>query len=167
MRSRRHRGGRTIPIALAAASLHAGRHCTIANICRLPIFIRADPPPPAEAEQQVHNAGNSHLIRAILLSLSLVCFAAAIVAAVLDVTRSIADSGLVATSLASDWNRLSPDSLAGLQGWISENLHPYVWDPLATKLLAAPTWAIFAVLALILAIAARRRRRRFQELFEA
>jgi hypothetical protein len=121
----------------------------------------------AEREDWRCNAGNKLLIRAIFLSLSLVCFAVAIVAAVLDVTRSIADSGLVTTSLAADWNRLSPDSLAGLQDWISGNLHPFVWDPLAVHLLAAPTWAIFLVLALALAVLARRRRRRFQELFEA
>jgi ABC-type Fe3+ transport system permease subunit len=118
-------------------------------------------------ETRTANCRKNALIRTLIRSFSLVCFAAAIVAAVLDATRSIADSRLVTTSLAADWNHVSPRSLENLESWTIETLHPYLWDPILVNLLAAPTWAVFTVLALLFAFLARRRRRRWQEMFEA
>lgn len=107
------------------------------------------------------------LLRTLLRMLSLVLFAVAMVAAILDVTRSIADSQLVLTPLVDDWNRLNPQSLIAVQTWTTETLHRFVWDPVLVTLLRMPSWTFFALLAVLFALAARRRRSRWQENFGA
>lgn len=107
------------------------------------------------------------MLRAIAKALCLVCFAIAFIAAILDVTRSIADSSWVMTPFLSDWQRLNADSLAETGAFISQSLHEALWDPVLVTLLSIPTWALFAGLAVLLALAARRRRSRWQENFGA
>jgi len=106
------------------------------------------------------------MLKGIFRIVSLVCLAVALVAGVLDLTRSIADSGLVLTPLHVDWARFSAGSLDATRSLIEQYLHPYLWDPVFTTLLRAPTWAVFALLSLVFGLAARRNRRRWQENFE-
>ena len=105
------------------------------------------------------------MLRVIFRAISLTCLAVALVAGVLDLTRSIADSSLVMTPLYSDWGRFSPDSLAWLKTATEQSLSALVWDPVLVTLLKAPTWAVFAVLSLLFGLLVRRRRRRWQENF--
>ncbi|MCG6856674.1 MAG: hypothetical protein LJE67_01250 [Salaquimonas sp.] len=107
------------------------------------------------------------MLRAIFRAISLVCLAIALVAGVLDITRSIADSHLVLTPLYADWSRFSQDSLVGLKTVIEQNLFPFVWDPVFATILKSPTWSIFGILSILFAVAARRRRRPWQENFLA
>ena len=44
-------------------------------------------------------------------------------------------------------------------GAVGRATHPLVWEMGVRKLLAVPTWAVFAVLGLLCAYAGRRRRR--------
>lgn len=107
------------------------------------------------------------MLRAIFRMASLVCLAVALVSGVLDVTRSIADQQMVLTPLIADWVRFSPDSLATTREFVVSNLHPWLWTPAMETVLRAPTWSVFAVLAILFGMGARRRRRRWQENFGA
>ena len=106
------------------------------------------------------------MLKAIFRAVSLVCLAVALVAAVLDLTRSIADSSLVLTPFYVDWARFSPASLDLTRRFLEQYAHPFAWDPVFVTLLTAPTWVIFAVFAVLFGMAARRRPRRWQENFE-
>ena len=106
------------------------------------------------------------MLKAMFRAVSLVCLAVALVAAVLDVTRSIADTSVVFTPLYVDWARFSPGTLDTTRNFLERYIHAYAWDPAFVTLLRAPTWAVFVVLAILFAMAARRRSRRWQENFE-
>lgn len=99
------------------------------------------------------------MLNAIFRLISLVFLALTLVAAVLDVSRSIADSRLRVTPLIDDWNRFTPDSLEATQKLFAEYLPAAAWDPVFLTLISAPSWAIFAILSILFAMAARRRRR--------
>ncbi|MCB1462775.1 MAG: hypothetical protein KDJ90_10215 [Nitratireductor sp.] len=107
------------------------------------------------------------MLRAIFRAISLVCLATALVAGVLDITRSIADSRIVLTPLHVDWARFGESSLASLKAIVEQSLHPLVWDPALVTLLKSPTWAIFGILSVLFGLLARRRRRPWQENFLA
>lgn len=95
----------------------------------------------------------SFLARAV----GLVLLAVAVVSAVLDLTRTVAASALVATPLGESWSAVSPGTRALAQEAVSERLAPFVWDGPVTWLLALPTWAVFGALAVLLLWAGRRR----------
>ncbi len=114
-----------------------------------------------------HHESRFDMLGLIFRLASLVCFAIALIAGVLDLTRSIADKALVLTPLHTDWLQYSPDSLALLREFVTTNLHPYLWSPVIETVLSVPTWAIFALFAVIFAMAVRSRRRRWQENFSA
>ena len=106
------------------------------------------------------------MLKAIFRAVSLVCLAVALVSAVLDVTRSIADSAVVMTPLHVDWARFSPGSLDLMRTFLEQYVHAYAWDPIFVTLLTAPTWLIFVLFSILFGVAARRRPRRWQENFE-
>ncbi len=106
------------------------------------------------------------MLNAIFRISSFLCLAVALVAGVLDLTRSIADKTVVVTRLQSDWQHFSPDSLESVQEALTQ-IHPWLWSPGFVTLLSAPSWAVFALLSFIFAMAVRRRRRRWQENFGA
>jgi hypothetical protein len=90
------------------------------------------------------------MIRLIFRLLALAALSVAAIMAVLDATRSIAQSALVLTPLADSWAFASPATLTALRDWVVVNLHPLVWDPLAASLLGLPGFVIFAALAFLL-----------------
>jgi len=106
------------------------------------------------------------MLKAFSRLLSLTSLATALVAAVLDMTRSIANSRIVFTPLSIDWTHVSDTSLSSVRDFMLANLPGFVWDPIFTAILNAPTWSVFGILALIFGILARQRRRRWQENFE-
>jgi hypothetical protein len=89
------------------------------------------------------------IIRFVLRALSVIALAAATILAVLDATRTVAASKLVLTSLRQSWTDISPSSLAAAQHAITGHA-PWLWDPVATTILALPDFLIFLVLALVL-----------------
>ena len=73
----------------------------------------------------------------------------AMVAAVIDATKSLAGGGdWVVTPLLSQWASLSPETLAAVKSTVESNLGSYAWDPFFTEILNTPTWALFGVLGL-------------------
>jgi len=85
--------------------------------------------------------------------------AAAIVAFVIDGTKSIAESSLILTPLGQTWFELHPASLSVLQAVIQRYLHPLIWDPVIQFILTMPTWTVTGILGLLLLSLGRRRKR--------
>lgn len=105
------------------------------------------------------------MLRGLFRILSLLCLAMALVSGVLDLSRSIADSAVILTPLHVDWERTNPDSLELVRSFFAERLYPFFWDPVFVTVLKSPTWAVFALLAILFSFGARNRRRRWQESF--
>jgi len=101
------------------------------------------------------------MFKIILRILALFALAMALITAVLDITRSIADSKLIMTPLGLDWFNLSPRSLNTAQATIQDYVHPYLWDPVIQNILLAPSWFVFGALWFLLALAGRRRKGRW------
>src|SRR4029078_10424695 len=75
----------------------------------------------------------------------------AMVAAVVDATKSLAGGGAwVVTPMVAQWQALKANSLAAPKACISTNLGPFVWDPVMTPILHAPTWVVFGILGVLL-----------------
>ncbi len=85
----------------------------------------------------------------------------AVAAAVLvwDVVLWADAASFRATALGQHWYDLDRATLGGLQVVIERYIWPPLWKPVAWTL-QQPTWAVFGVLGLVLAIGLRRRRRR-------
>ena len=107
------------------------------------------------------------MFKSILRILALFALAMALITAVLDITRSIADSALIMTPLGLDWFNLSPATLRMAQATVQDYLHPYLWDPVIQNILLAPSWFIFGVLWFLLARAGRRHKSRWQDRYSA
>lgn len=86
--------------------------------------------------------------------------AAALVALVIDGTKSIADSALVTTSVAEYFLRFSPTTLQRLEFGVQNNLGaPWLWDTVFVNLLSWPAFAVLAAIGFLLMLIGRRRKR--------
>ena len=86
--------------------------------------------------------------------------AVAVIMAVLDVTRTVAASRLVITSLGASWRGVSPATLEQVQSFVMENAHPLIWNPVMTFILDLPGFLVFGVLAFLLYAIGHRPERR-------
>jgi hypothetical protein len=85
--------------------------------------------------------------------------AGALIAAIIDAARSIAASALVTTAFGQHFQQLAPALLQRLEFGVSNNLGaPWLWDAVFVNILSWPTFAVFAILALIFLIIGRRKR---------
>lgn len=100
------------------------------------------------------------MFRFLFRLVAVFALAVAVVMAVIDATRSIAASAWVTTPLMESWRAFSPDTLAAAEELTREATLPELWDPVAVTVLAAPGFAVFAALALILYLIGRRPERR-------
>jgi hypothetical protein len=75
----------------------------------------------------------------------------AMVAAVVDATKSLAGGGAwVVTPMGEQWQALSPETLRNAKAAIEINVGPFLWDPVMTTVLHAPTWVVFGILGVLL-----------------
>ena len=75
----------------------------------------------------------------------------AMVAAVVDATKSLAGGGAwVVTPMGEQWQALSPETLQDVKAAIETNVGPFLWDPVMTTILHAPTWVVFGILGVLL-----------------
>jgi MYXO-CTERM domain-containing protein len=82
----------------------------------------------------------------------------AMVAAVMDATKSLAGGGeWIVTPLLEQWASLSPATLAAVKAVVEANVGSFFWDPVLTEILKSPTWGVFGVLGLLLYWVGRRR----------
>jgi len=85
-------------------------------------------------------------------------FLIAVMAAVNDVTRSLAADRPVMVSTYEHWDKLAPVTLAAARASVEKRTHPLVWSWGLAPLLQLPAWGLFGLLGLVCAWAGRRRR---------
>lgn len=100
------------------------------------------------------------MIRALFRLLSMIALAVAVIMAVLDATRSIAADRLVLTPLGESWGSVSPQTLESTKALLRSIAPDAAAEAILTQLLAAPGFAVVAVVSLIFHVIGRRRRRR-------
>jgi hypothetical protein len=99
------------------------------------------------------------MIKSLLRFLAGVFLLVAVIAAVNDVTRSMAAGARVPpVTTYEHWSRLAPVTLAAARGSVQRKTHPMVWDPVLVSILQLPTWGLFGLVGVLLAYAGRRRR---------
>jgi len=96
-----------------------------------------------------HQKEARKLFHFLFRALGMIVLAFAVITAVLDLTRSIAASSLVMTPFWQLWSGVSASSFNNVQAVVEANLHPVVWDPVMTTLLALPGWALLWLIAMI------------------
>ena len=88
--------------------------------------------------------------------------AGALVALVIDATKTIAASALTITPLGLAWQTLAPVTLASAHAFVEQKIEPsvghWVWDPAIQWLLLLPTWVVLGALGFLLTYLGRRRR---------
>lgn len=97
------------------------------------------------------------MIRFLSRFLGLWILAAGFVFLVYDGTKSIAGNAVFITRLADTWNAVHSSSLQSLQPLIEDHV-AWLWDPVFTSLLNAPTWAVFGVLGALLILLGRKKK---------
>ena len=90
-------------------------------------------------------------------SLGITLLALAVVLAVLDLTRSVAGSRIIVTSLDTTWTATSPGTRTSAQSSV-EGVLGDVGGSVLTGVLALPGWLLVLTLALLLLWIGRRRR---------
>ena len=90
--------------------------------------------------------------------------AGALVALVIDATKSIAASALAVTPLGLAFYSLTPTTLLYVQEFVQQQIEPYVggwlWDPFIQWILLLPAWAVLGAIGFLLTYLGRRRRMR-------
>ncbi|SHF67431.1 hypothetical protein SAMN02745157_2715 [Kaistia soli DSM 19436] len=90
----------------------------------------------------------------------LFALAGAVIALVVDGTKSIAASALVLTPLSEAWLAVNSVSLGRAESFIEGHLGRFAWEPLATALLGLPVWLVFGAIGALLLLAVRPARLR-------
>jgi hypothetical protein len=99
------------------------------------------------------------VLRFLVRAVGLIALAAAFAAAVIDGTRSIANSEVSLTPLGAALGQLAPAKLAQLPA-LAARISPKLWDPVLIHVLWVPTSLALAVVGFVLmALAAPRRQR--------
>ena len=90
--------------------------------------------------------------------------AGALVALVIDGTKTIVASALTMTPLGLAWFSISPSGLMQTQEFVQRRIESYIghwlWDPLIQWILMAPTWVGLGIFGAWLVYMGRRRRAR-------
>jgi hypothetical protein len=88
--------------------------------------------------------------------------AGALVAFVIDATKTIAASALTVTPLGEAWSTLSLTSVMSVQTFVQQQIEPtngrWLWDTVIQWILLSPTWAVLGLLGFLLTYLGRRRR---------
>jgi hypothetical protein len=97
------------------------------------------------------------MIRFLSRFIGLWILAAGFVFLVYDGTKSIAGNAIFITRLKDSWYAIHAASLASLEPVVKE-VSPWLWDPVITSVLVAPTWSVLGVLGAILILLGRRKK---------
>jgi hypothetical protein len=88
--------------------------------------------------------------------------AGALVALVIDATRTIASSSLTMTPLGLAWANLSQSSLMSAQEFVQQRVEAYIghwlWDPVIQSILLLPSWVVLGAAGFLLTWLGRPRR---------
>lgn len=88
--------------------------------------------------------------------------AGALVALVVDGTKTIAAASLTVTPLGQSWYSISPSTLIAAQSFVQQKVEAvighWLWDPLIVWILLLPTWLVLGVIGTWLVYLGRKRR---------
>ena len=98
------------------------------------------------------------MIRFLFRFIGLFVLAGAFIAFIYDGTKTIAGNNVYVTKLGDTWNAIHSTSLQLVQPAIEHRV-PWLWDPIAVNVLAAPTWLVLAVLGALLILIGRKKKR--------
>jgi hypothetical protein len=101
------------------------------------------------------------MIRLFFRFIALLSLAGAVVAAVVDSSRSIAASALSLTSFGEVWSGFAPDSLGRMQEIGPQYLGASVWSAISNFILAMPTVAILMFFAILFYAIGYKRQSRY------
>ena len=105
------------------------------------------------------------MFRTLARFIGLLFLVLAVITAVLDMTRTIANSALTTTALGLEWFEFHSASLNNFQVGIERHLGaPWLWSVIQNILLL-PSWGVFFVLALLFFLLGRKPVRRWQKRF--
>ena len=91
------------------------------------------------------------MLRLIVNTLGLFLLALALITAVLDLTRSVANSQIVFTALGLEWRNFHVESLQYVQVGLERHLGlSWLWTNVVLRLLLFPSWAVFTALAMLM-----------------
>ena len=99
------------------------------------------------------------MIRFLFRFIGLLCLALGFIFLVYDGTKSIADQKWppFITRVSDVWATVHESSLAQVKPAL-ERLAPWLWDPVASTVLNAPSWAVLVILAMFLILLGRKKR---------
>jgi hypothetical protein len=97
------------------------------------------------------------MIRFLLRFIGLCLLATAFVFVVYDGTKSIANQHLIYARVVDTWAMVDQTTLNEAQAWLKLKA-PWAWDSYTQALFDLPTWAVLAVLALILILLGRKKK---------
>lgn len=103
-------------------------------------------------------AEKGKMFRFLIRMMGLILLAAGFAALIIDGTRSIAASNIVVTKFGQTAFALFPKSFPILQPAVERHIHPLLWDPFLLAIFLAPTFAVLAVIGILLIWIVRRRR---------
>ena len=88
--------------------------------------------------------------------------AGALVALVIDATKTIAASKFTVTALGEAWASIGMGSLMAAQEFVQQTLEPtvgrWLWDPLIQSILLLPAWVVLGAVGFLFTWLGRRRR---------
>ncbi|HLH95487.1 MAG TPA: hypothetical protein VKW08_10260 [Xanthobacteraceae bacterium] len=99
------------------------------------------------------------MIRFLFRFVGLLGLALSFVFLVYDGTRSIANRAVEMTTVEGFWNEVLQKSPQDLLRPLTAPLAPWLWDPVTVSLLRAPIWLVLAILASLLMILGRKKKR--------
>jgi hypothetical protein len=98
------------------------------------------------------------MIRFLLRFLGLFLLASAFVFFVYDGTKSIANQQLVYLRVSELWADIDQHSLNAMQDGLRQKA-AWAWDPYVQTVLALPTWVVLAIVATILIMLGRKKKK--------
>jgi hypothetical protein len=85
--------------------------------------------------------------------------AAGFIALVYDGTKSIAGNQILVTSLRDTWTVLRATSLDDLlRPALEQHVAHWLWDPVVSSILGAPTWVVLGLIGSVLILIGRKKK---------
>jgi len=106
------------------------------------------------------------MLKFIAKLIGFIALAMTVITAILDLTRSIANSAMTVTPLGVEWSDFHTPSLGAFQVGIQRHLGiPSFWDYIVIPILLTPSWLVFGVIAIIFLWIGRQKNRRWRQRF--
>ena len=108
------------------------------------------------------------MIKMLFNLFAVVSLVLTLITAILDLTRSIADSALIMSPLGKVWFDFHNASLNALEVGIARHLgFPWAWENIFVNILQMPAWLVFAILSTVLFWLGRKDKANWRKRFGA